>query len=64
MSSARNHAKRSHRSEHAKAVTLNRSTIRAQRNKYQRPRRVGLFHHLFHHLAHLLSSKKPQGAET
>lgn len=60
MSTARNHAKRSHRSEHAKAVTLNRSAIRVQRNKYQKPRRVGLFHRL----AHLLSSKKPQGAET
>lgn len=60
MSSARNHMKRSHRSEHFKTSTLNRSAIKVQRNKYQKPRRVGLFHRL----AHLLSPKKPKGAES
>lgn len=46
MSSARNHAKRSHRSEHMKAVTLNRSALRARRRKDTTPRTGGFFRRL------------------
>lgn len=43
MSSARNHAKRSHRSEHFKKASIGTSTRKMWIGEYQKPQRAGLF---------------------
>ena len=43
MSSARNHAKRSHRSEHFKQSALGHSTRRAFNRSITKPKRVNFF---------------------
>lgn len=46
MSSARNHAKRSHRSERTHALSLARSARRIYTSSRQNRHRAGLFHKL------------------
>lgn len=43
MSSARNHAKRSHRSEHFKKASIGTSARKMWIKEYQKPQRAGLF---------------------
>ena len=43
MSSARNHAKRSHRSEHFKRSSIGASTRKMWVKESQKPQRLGLF---------------------
>lgn len=47
MSSARNHAKRSHRSEHAKRSCINGSARKMYIKLVQKPKRLSLFERLF-----------------
>lgn len=47
MSSARNHAKRSHRSEHAKRSCISTSARKAYIRQANKPKRANLFERLF-----------------
>lgn len=47
MSSARNHAKRSHRSEHAKRSCINGSARKMYIKQAQKPKHLSLFERLF-----------------
>ena len=48
MSSARNHAKRSHRSEHARRSCINGSARKMYIRQARKPQRLSLFERLFH----------------
>lgn len=47
MSSARNHAKRSHRSEHARRSCINGSARKMYIKQAQKPKHLSLFERLF-----------------
>ena len=47
MSSARNHAKRSHRSEHVKRSCISTSARKAYIKQATKPKRLGLIERLF-----------------
>lgn len=46
MSSARNHARRSHRSEHAKRSCINTAARKTIVKQMQKPKRIGLLERL------------------
>lgn len=51
MSSARNHAKRSHRSEHLKGAYMSASARKVLIRSIQRPKHGGFLERLFHRKA-------------